>query len=232
MFNRIHYLLFIIMLIFFLSLGLTNCTQGIGEEADRGTSHPAEGTVNDTWPTAMPLPPIQSLSDVTCAGTFTNEANTYPSDQLLIGKSTMSQVSELYGTPAYEGHGTYHTTWRYPDYPFEFVFEDGILVRHAAARTRLNEIIAYYGPPAEVIWQIPKIGYHGSSLYTYLIFPEQGAIFYTLRQVTRFSPQTRFEVSIIVALEDFDFHLASFRLEEDTEHNRYIHFEWPCAPDK
>ncbi|MCI0394705.1 MAG: hypothetical protein L0332_16625 [Chloroflexi bacterium] len=59
-----------------------------------------------------------------------------------------------------------------PDYPFQFVFEDGILVDYTSPRTRLDEITAYYGPPAEVVWQIPKIGYHGSSPYTYLIFPE------------------------------------------------------------
>jgi hypothetical protein len=188
------------------------------------------GNDGNSPPTTVPLPLLYTVSDIICEGEFVDAPNVYPGDNLVIGESTKSDVEALFGPPQEERESGLMTFWQYSNQPpAYFWFQDGLLESHEAARTQLGEIIAYYGPPAAVVWQIPKIDYHGASKYTFLIYSETGAIFYNFEQTVTFTPETTFNISHIVSEANYYSLLSNYISEEDTKFDRYIHFAWPCA---
>ena len=106
------------------------------------------------------------------------------------------------------------------------VFLDGILVTKIDPRTELGDIVAHYGTPEVIVWQLPSFHNDHPIRTTFLVYPEYNAMFWELRTVMSFTSDTEFRYSDFTIEEAFLAHLSSF---ETDRLDRYVESVWPCS---
>ena len=115
--------------------------------------------------------------------------------------------------------------WTYESDDVILNFEDGLLYARSDPRTRLNDILLFYGTPHSIIWQVPVQNFHGAIYATYLTYPEHNAVFFTWEKVVNFTADTEFSDSNISTQENFEAILSNFVTDD---FNHYEHSPWLC----
>jgi hypothetical protein len=168
---------------------------------------------------------------IECDDNIIWDANTsYPLDRIIPGKSTKEEVLALLGAPSEETEWEGKVTWLYKsqEYDSRIRFVDEQVVGRDDPRLRLDEIVTHYGVPDQLLWRLPKIDYHGSIPRTYLLYPEEGAMFVEERQITELTANTLFRDSFIVEPSQFDNFLIEFGILVENEIDEYQTIDWPC----
>lgn len=184
--------------------------------------------------TEEPAPNASTLNDETlieCDDNIIWDVNTYYSlDEIIPGKSTKEEVLELLGIPNKEIEWEGKVTWLYKsqEYDNRISFVGEQVIGRDDPRLRLDEIVTYYGVPDQILLRLPKIDYHGSIPRTYLLYPEEGAMFVEERQITELTVNTLFRDSFIVEPSQFDNFLIEFGILVENEIDEYQTIDWPC----
>jgi hypothetical protein len=159
-------------------------------------------------------------------GSDTTPDNSHWADALIPGVSTIDDLLALTSIPD-DILPTKAGVWRYASETdnARFMFIDGVLYLKGDPRTKLGEIIQYYGHPETITWEIPRSRYDEASYATYLIYPEHRAFFYAWDKVTWFTTDTDFWHSNFFTQDEFDAELSALTYPD---YNRYEELVWPC----
>lgn len=195
------------------------------------TASSLEVTSTVAAPTAPVLPTFYPVESIKCVEPLSIETSSfYIVDEIVPGQSVKDDVLALLGTPTEEMQWNGILTWLYTSqerhYTIKFV--DNEVLSRNEPRFNLAEIIGHYGMPNEAYWRLPKVSYHGAIPRTYLLYPNQGALFAEEEQIVEFSPSTLFRESYIVEPSQFEELLDELNVLVETEYDRYVRIEWPC----
>ncbi|NIT56742.1 MAG: hypothetical protein GWN00_11060, partial [Aliifodinibius sp.] len=105
-------------------------------------------------------------------------------------------------------------------------FSNGILESKSDPRTKLGEILAHYGPPDKVLWQLPSYDNDHPVEDTILLYPEHNGFFYGRDKVITFSPNSEFHSLFFSSQEDYLLY-TSVNFETD-RFELFIESAWPC----
>jgi hypothetical protein len=173
------------------------------------------------------------VESVSCGEPFLIEPMFHPFDEIIPGQSTAEEVSDLLGLPFEEKELNNTPIWLYqmPEgpSPLSIYFRDDTVVRRNEPRARLGEIVAHYGVPTQIYWELPRFYFDESIPRTYLLYPEQGAFFVQEEQIVNFASDTIFRLSFIVAPDEFDNLLVQMgHVLKESDYEEYVQLEWPC----
>jgi hypothetical protein len=153
---------------------------------------------------------------------------TYPLAAVKPGQTTKEQIRQILGSPDYVSEDEDY--WYY-DLPLavDFFFEDEIVAVQCEFR-RLGEILAWYGPPEQVIWELPKLKSDEAGERTYLLFPEPERFCSSIdRWIVDFNDsEDRFQCCYYTP-ESFDELGVKYPTEEEIEGYWIVKFAWPCT---
>lgn len=90
----------------------------------------------------------------------------------------------------------------------------------------MDEIIAHYGPPDKVLWQLPSYRNDHPVEETILLYSQHNALFFARGNVTLFSPNTEFQ-SLFLSSEEAYLLYTSVNFETDAFY-QFIESDWPC----
>jgi hypothetical protein len=207
-------LIVIMIVCFTVMFLLTACT---GETSD---------TITPEWN-------FLGVESVSCDEPFLLEPTTHPFDGITPGQSTSEDVLNLLASPTEQRETNSILTWLYelPEgpSPLSVYFRDDKVVRRNEPRARLGEIVAHYGVPTQIYWELPRFYFDESIPRTYLLYPEQGAFFVQEEQIVNFASDTIFRLSFIVASDEFDNLLVQMgHVLKESDYEEYVQLEWPC----
>lgn len=178
-------------------------------------------------PLLLPLPLHPQAEDVQCEeSTISPVDRVYEGDQIVPGQSTKVDVLALLGEP-YEisADGT-EDWWLYRSITVMFRTGGNVVTARRDPRHRLNEIVAKYGVPAQLVWQLPNFtGPHAISR-TCLLYPQQGVFFVTEHKLTIFANDTFLNSSRVVEPSQFE---EALRRNGLFHQDRTLYtIDWPC----
>jgi hypothetical protein len=152
----------------------------------------------------------------------------YPLASVQPGHTTEEQIEQMLGPPDQVfGDGDY---WYYA-FPMEadFVFRDEIVVEQCEFR-RLEEVLAWYGTPEQVIWELPKLKFDEAAERTYLLFSEREGFCQTEKWVANFQNDEARFYCCFYPPEEPDQVVAKYLTEEEVKSHWIVKVDWPC-PD-
>ena len=174
------------------------------------------------------FPVAHTIDEIRCDLQLLTSPSGYTLDQIVLGQSVQEDVQTLLGEPEDQTEYQKLITWWWFEASYAWVtFDNGLAIRREEPRFLLGDIIAHYGAPTQVVWEIPAVDSSELWFSTILLYPEQGVIFTDESQTIFFSSESSFPSGIVLLPSEFDKYLLEYQIVT-SPYYEYVTFPWPC----
>lgn len=191
------------------------------------TPQPTFTTPENILSPTLDLPLIHTVDEITCELQPISSPQNYELDQIVAGESTEEEVKTLLGEPKQQFVEQGWTWLQFGENYAWVAFQNGFVVQKTEPRFRLDEIVAYYGVPIQVVWRIPAVNSHDIWFSTFLLYPEQGVLFERENQIIQFSSKVSFPFGVVTLPSEFNDYLSNYQILTSPSFIYEI-FPWPC----